>query len=64
MKFKVTEASDYHRRETEKEIRTLRGLKRFTEEAFKDREDMFDGGQEIIISFKKRTIIIYDDYVE
>jgi hypothetical protein len=64
MKFKVEEASNRWGEAKEVKIRTLKGLKRFAEKEFKGREDMFDGSQEIIVSFKKKRIIIYDDYIE
>lgn len=64
MKFNVEEASNRWGKAKEVKIHTLKGLKRFVEKEFKGREDMFDESQEIIVSFKEKRIIIYDDYVE
>lgn len=64
LKFEIREASNYNGQAKKKTIRTLHGLKRFAEKAFEGREDMPDGSQEIILSFKRRRIIIYDDYME
>ena len=67
MKFNVYEASKILgelKNGKEVEINTIEELERFTEKEFNCREDMFDGAQEIIVSFKKKRIIIYDDYIE
>ena len=64
MKFSIEEASNRWGKAKEVRIYTLKGLKRFVEKEFKGRKDMYDEAQEIIISFKRKRIIIYDDYVE
>ena len=66
MKFNVIKASDLliGKGEKEKKIRSLRGLKKFTEETYKNLPDMPDENEKIIISFKRKRIIIYNDFIE
>ena len=64
MKFTITSASEFLRPAGEKRIYTMMGLRRFIKKSFKDVKGTWTEDQEIILSFKRKRIIIYDDWVE